>query len=58
MCCNHCNKCVITYLNAMSQGHIMRYTLKVHNLQRRGSERGWGTYFGKFSKFNTVDTKY
>ena len=39
----------MTYLKAMGQGHILTYTLKVHNLG--------GIEFGKFSKFNTVDTK-
>ena len=51
MCCNHCNKCVMTYLKAMVQGHILTYTLKVQNLG------GGVTKFGKFSKFNSVDTK-
>ena len=49
MCCNHCNRCFMTYLKAMEQGHILTYTLKVHNLG--------GTKFGKLIKFNTVDTK-
>ena len=49
MCCNHCNICFMTYLKAMEQGHILTYTLKVHNLG--------GTKFGKLIKFNTVDTK-
>ena len=49
MCCNHCNIWVMTYLKAKVRGmywHILwRYTI-------------WGvTKFGKFSKFNTVDTK-
>ena len=49
VCCNHCNICVMTYLKAMGQGHILTYTLKVHNLG--------GTKLSKFSKFNTADTK-
>ena len=32
MCCNHCNIRVMTFLKAMGQGHILTYTLKVHNL--------------------------
>ena len=32
MCCNHCNIRVLTFLKAMGQGHILTYTLKVHNL--------------------------
>ena len=39
----------MTYLKAMGQGHILTYTLKVHNLG--------GTKLSKFSKFNTADTK-
>ena len=31
MCCNHYNICVMTYLNAMGQEHILTYTSKVHN---------------------------
>ena len=53
MCCNRCNICLMTYLNAvvaMEQGHILTYNLKVHIFG--------GTKLGKFRKFNAVDSKY
>ena len=46
----------MTYLKAIGQGHILTYTLKLHNLGDGGGGGG-GNKFGKFSKSNTVDTK-